>query len=505
MFENFSIGEEESESHVHSLAWSPPGVSKHGYCALAVYTSNLLLSIWLVTADPVDPSSWKRACIINNALRAHNEVRGRDSENRVESQRRAFRVRAFAWAPPFTLTDISPLHSITWPAALLAVLDDQSEVILLKLSYPNSTFTGEALSADVLFSYALNLPKSDDPTGEPTILEWLPWSLHNDDLVSSVTSKYGQTTHTSIIRLGVLDPANRSDVGIKINKFEITTPRESPNSWSSHRAQAAESTNLYLLDYVRSMKNEFAEKHELEDRVRVMYWGHCIYKQYVAILISLHPSTMIQYTTPTNELSHIVFSHTELRDSLESLESYGFEWETSHVLKPLSEGGTKPWLFVVKHFPLERVLLQSTNSPSDSMGLDSDSSHVSQFSETLCRRLIHSYFCSALLCGWPIHERATALVQWACGNTTQSMLAIQETIKPIESFSQLGDKVSSIDKMNEILSAQDILFQNCEICESKILWNGLETARCTEGHSFSRQAHYTLLEFALNFVQVDAP
>src|SRR4051812_9221037 len=62
---HFSIGEEQSESHVAWVQFSPPGIGIHRRSVLAVLTSNLLLSLWETDGSQ---RGWKRTCVVNQLL-----------------------------------------------------------------------------------------------------------------------------------------------------------------------------------------------------------------------------------------------------------------------------------------------------------------------------------------------------------------------------------------------------------------------------------------------------
>ena len=70
-FNHMDIGEEQSNSHVTSIAWSPPGLALHQRSVLAVLTANNILSLWSSQSNTKDQASWKRVLVINNALKAH--------------------------------------------------------------------------------------------------------------------------------------------------------------------------------------------------------------------------------------------------------------------------------------------------------------------------------------------------------------------------------------------------------------------------------------------------
>lgn len=57
--EDFSVGEEQSDSIAVSALWSPSGVGMHRRCVLGVLTSNLLFSIWETNGFD---RGWRRTC-----------------------------------------------------------------------------------------------------------------------------------------------------------------------------------------------------------------------------------------------------------------------------------------------------------------------------------------------------------------------------------------------------------------------------------------------------------
>ena len=81
------IGEEQSNSHVLAVAWSPPGLAIHQRSVLAILTSNNVLSLWASHSNTKDQLSWKRVLTVNNAFK------GRDCR---------MQIRCMAWCPSIT-------------------------------------------------------------------------------------------------------------------------------------------------------------------------------------------------------------------------------------------------------------------------------------------------------------------------------------------------------------------------------------------------------------------
>ena len=121
-----SIGEEQSDSTVTAIAWSPRGLARHGRPALAVLTTNHLLSLWASAPAIEDHSTWKRVLVANDF-----------SSN-------APRICSMAWAP-----SLPPLKRNTarWQrkpgVQILAIALDSGGIQFLRISSPFTTESGE--------------------------------------------------------------------------------------------------------------------------------------------------------------------------------------------------------------------------------------------------------------------------------------------------------------------------------------------------------------------------
>lgn len=138
-FDDFSIGEEQSACTVIALQWSLPGLGKHKRPVLAVLTSNLLLSFWSSTSDPINGASWQRVFIVNNAALKSWERRYLSGKPLTESLiRRKLRIRSTAWAPKARqcLENYDPQVEARQGVFLLAVANDDAEVLILLISSP---------------------------------------------------------------------------------------------------------------------------------------------------------------------------------------------------------------------------------------------------------------------------------------------------------------------------------------------------------------------------------
>ncbi|OCK79605.1 hypothetical protein K432DRAFT_329816 [Lepidopterella palustris CBS 459.81] len=202
-FRNFSIGEELSLSTVAAIEWSPPGMAKHRRCALAILTSNLLLSIWEADSNPRKTTSWKRVLIVNHVLdRYFAGIENDDAETEwEENQRLRQSVRAFSWSPP--TSDSRPASTIgtrlSWGAPLIALSNDNNEIVVLTIQSPYEPFSSHTeWSAKVITHFSI-LDPATDPLRNPSTfdeyldqqryishLAWSPWSGWGNDRLQSV-------------------------------------------------------------------------------------------------------------------------------------------------------------------------------------------------------------------------------------------------------------------------------------------------------------------------------
>ena len=212
---NFSVGEELSSCVVIALAWSPPGLAKHGRCTLAVLTNNLVLSIWAPGGDPTILNEWKRVLLINRALDGFSQSKGHfdglDDDARLELAKKKQRIRAFAWGPSLTLgyehkehLDITEIGNHNF----LAISNDCNEIILIRIkshhlrtTTRNGTWEASIsrfFSIDEFnFSDAPNLTFTFEEyiskTAYVNHIAWSPWSR------GSATSKSGDSYCLSFI------------------------------------------------------------------------------------------------------------------------------------------------------------------------------------------------------------------------------------------------------------------------------------------------------------------
>ncbi|KAI5269346.1 hypothetical protein E4T47_07160 [Aureobasidium subglaciale] len=215
-WKNFSIGEEMSESFVHALDWSPPGLGKHKRSVLAVLTSNHVLSIWECIGKPEIATDWVRACVINHALQAH--FRGKDLRGQEESEpdhlerlRAEQRIRAFVWSPAPPNPSLSGASGdCSTRSPYLAVSNDRGEVLVINVQTPYDVADSKTSKwgLSVVASFSVEVPDTKQAAlgaclpvtlkwRTPFVdqLAWSPWAL---DSTNTLTSMLAFTSQSSL-------------------------------------------------------------------------------------------------------------------------------------------------------------------------------------------------------------------------------------------------------------------------------------------------------------------
>jgi len=278
---NFSVGEELSSCVVLALAWSPPGLAKHGRCTLAIWTSNLVLSIWAPGGDPTNLNEWKRVLLINRALDGFSQSQGHfnglDDDARLELAKKKQRIRAFAWSPSLSLgyehkehLDITEIGNYNF----LAISNDCNEIVLMRIkSHHLRTVTRNGTweaSISQLFSID-NFNFSDAPnlafTFEEYMLKtayvnhiaWSPWSPQ------SASSKSGDSYCVSFIAY-----ATSSRLAIRVfrslrSKLEVSVENE-----DTFVETLFQSPEIYQLQWLPTVSADYFELvATLSDQIRL--------------------------------------------------------------------------------------------------------------------------------------------------------------------------------------------------------------------------------------------
>lgn len=304
---DLSFGEEQSESIVVALAWSPPGLGIHRRCVLAVLTSNLVLSFWETNGSR---NSWRRTCVINN------HVRKQSLDRPHANSRQSNRVRAFVWLPPLKLA-----VDDHWGTQFLLTADDEKGVTLWKISKEERQKFGSWLVELVATG---QLP--DSSSKETTSMSALQLSLLRAQRVDrfladtwSSSKKVGGDFYSLQIAAlfnnsPSLDPVVFIEIQMTIHDNDLSVSLSLGHV--NKAKQAIDETSVQDVNHLHGWEKElekasadYRRKFQLR-RVRVRCWGiaqspNC---QRIAAIVTLHPQDSYEYTTANTEKSWLLIT-----------------------------------------------------------------------------------------------------------------------------------------------------------------------------------------------------
>jgi hypothetical protein len=242
---NYSIGEEISPSVPIAISWSPPGLAKHRRCALAVLTSNLVLSVWSAEGKLHEESSWNRRLLVNNALtdyfsKSSTIETSSISSNAGEQLRLRSRIRAFAWAPSLPSRSETMGTQVSYKQQYLALSNDDNQVVFLVVESPTSSLgSSQAWKADVLAHASLTLGEGTTFTGSELFedivqqqrfiphLAWSPWVRHEDHCQSVVV----YATNQDVRARPIIYREGNISLGDEVTYPGIEMRNNGPLSW----------------------------------------------------------------------------------------------------------------------------------------------------------------------------------------------------------------------------------------------------------------------------------
>ncbi|KAJ9660173.1 hypothetical protein H2198_002679 [Neophaeococcomyces mojaviensis] len=324
-FQHFSVGEEQSNSVVVALAWSPPGLGIHHRPVLAVLTSNLLLSLWETDGSQ---RNWRRTCVVNQHLPLSVSSQIAHNAFRAGRARRYARIRCLAWSDPLRV-----FHGGKRGLCFLSVLDDDDNLTVLQVDKKSKDQYG-FWSMKTVFTSALSQPEffNSDAAGMTDLQElvilkasvkrmlFLSWDVENlpsavaQTVVrtSIVYQRHHQNTQFAVhLEFNLLGHDSEITARqIESQEFRDTTLE---NRWSFgrqdfgiiHRLEDRPQWQETLKDIVA----EYNSKHRLGGLFRIRFWGIVLSpdQDTEAACVTLHPWDMYEYTSNVLEKCHLVF------------------------------------------------------------------------------------------------------------------------------------------------------------------------------------------------------
>jgi Transcription factor IIIC subunit delta N-term len=435
-------------STVVGLAWSPPGIGPHKRSVLAVLTSNHVLSLWESNGTV---GEWKRVIVVNHSL---GDYFGWVNEASQDINRARRRIRAFAWSPPFRCIEAEDGRVLRskWGVVHLAVANDEEVVTILQLRneerrdrlewnmdavcdvrLPTRMANGDSPHVGSLFQKAI---MSKSPISK------LSWSGLDEESSESFIEVTQCTQRQFIkVRTSLQPPEGGIFRHLERNLRLNAVYWENLEGDFRHDPQSRQaSANAELNKKMEEARIEFDSHHTLEGNCIVRIWGFASHRVHEAACITLHPSDMVEYTTPSMGKCTLLFVR---RDEVMD-DAYPSTMTTASPTDVLFK--VTSWILgaanqVLPILSMDRCLLGITASYAAQM----DDEQMRQKAAMLLSRL-------------------------------------RET-----SNSQLEHEDMAVDEPPPIdsLTAADI--ETCIICEALILFNedDLDVAQCESGHQYS--------------------
>lgn len=442
---HLSLIEEQSDSVVLAIEWSPAGVGIHRRSVLAVLTSNLLLSLWETDGAH---QNWRRTLVVNQRLQDW------DSKNAaVNELRRRIRIRAFSWTQPLHL-----VSTTKWGRQCLIFVDDEGTIYVTEISKDDQhEFGGWSLTTlttcDLAVhntglaegGYVSNLQSTIAQHAPINRLVTSAWLDDHDELAATDASTalaYIQAWHaySSKPRL--------TRVSVTIANLTLSAIAEGLST-QEDSSTIDRSVNVLIgppvvysfrdvhgwTEELRGPVETYDRQNQLAGNYRIRVWGQadCPYSGKQALCVSLHPLDMYEYTSPVLEKCRLFIR-------------------------------TSPQSVMPQELPF-RCLEGSDVSVKVHAFLIDQVQHSQNQLDALDARLLRVWCAYSDLRGLPHTDHH----------------ALRETRKLTPPGSDLYEAQtrSNADKNCEV----------CEICESSIAMTlDRESARCSLGHLFSRCA-----------------
>ena len=443
-FVEMSIGEEQATATVISLAWSPPGLAKHRRCALAILTSNLVLSIWAPGGRPTYSECWQRVLVVQNT-----------------------RVRSAAWLPSHPKSDETQLPpSIRkWGVHILAVADDCNAISFLNISSP---YTSPLKSWVCKTLGHVSIPPFPKVNTRASILweelnakHFIDYMAFGDwDSIANISMIYRSK---GVIYQSVMDIAF-DPLEVQLKQVDGQRPLVLENH---HQPLEAPSSVDPLM---QRQKEHYAKSHHLsQNDVQLKTWGVAFLDELVAVCITSHPARRVEYYTWARSHATVLFGY---RNNSKDI-IHTFPWQES---KGVGEGEICQSIILTISSLLHSSILKLTN---------------------LDLKILYAALCATLFCQMSDSERLP------CLDTAKQVLNLLETKSSADLSNEhqlvlamLRDKAPNLDIIDHSMEERDQhpetheaqLLSACPICGGYV---GLARAQvdfweayCPSGHPF---------------------
>lgn len=483
---DMSIGEEQALVTVSALAWSPCGLAKHRRSALAVLTSNLLLSLWTSYADPANPESWERVMIVNDFLIPEN------LSSSQKQSRASQRIRSMAWGPvnPEHAERQTPLSPRKWGVFLMAITDDEGGVYFVTFTSP---FTDASMGWEIQTLLYKRIAPPTQPNQRPSLLrlkmseksflDKVSFGTWNSREVIQVTyhGTSGAIYHEYLkLVIGPPFSAIVEPVAGPKNENQEDTVQQLPIT--SHLSPLILSPSVEV--QIQEQKKIYGADNRLGLHVLSRIWGFASFQGLFALCITLHPSRSAEYSPAVEEFAKVIF------DSANT-EQDNFPWQNPAKVDDSMTRRT------ILSTVLDVTMLKAFNLSNLDLRIIYNALCASMLTESL-QQPQRIQFLSGIV---QLLETNTGLDLEAEHTMLESASAIlndtrQQIVDVVKRTTELRGQASFLG------SSTRHLLDYCPICteagEPKaICFENLTEAYCTQMHPFGNFLSYSLSDLQL--------
>lgn len=323
-----SLGEEQLDSIVVALAWSPPGLGLHSRAVLAVLTSNSLLSIWETNGLQ---RGWRRSCIVNHHLPT---LKQDDSfQTALSPSRQYLRIRSFAWSDPFIHTT-----QPKWGSHFLALVDDDNNLFFCRIEKSAKNDYGQwcvtVLATIRLGRESVSNQEGNRRTSMQQILAQRStvrsirvgsWSVSTEEDKAEIDARaiiscdffHSAVNPAMLVQVTISDDNMRTEASRRISAVLSESVNSEPPASILPFEPATQNGDIsYQLsdkpewkEVLEKACHDYSKRNNLNGLFRVRFRSYTVspHRDIEAACVTLHPWDMYEYTPLGSEACHIVF------------------------------------------------------------------------------------------------------------------------------------------------------------------------------------------------------
>ncbi|KXT18779.1 hypothetical protein AC579_8249 [Pseudocercospora musae] len=533
---DFSIGEEIALRQVQAAKWSPPGLARFGRCALAVLTSNHVLSLWSPSGRVHVPTNWKRNVIINHAVRAYYKQHAHRQADDLEQARVQQRITAFTWSPALHSESERHNEHLFHGSHFLAVATEANDILLLHINSPDadslgrkvecemvvtekisaghrvshvawtswrigeasgkSTSTLSYISGGKLFSTTLQAMSNqavkvlsdekrvhDLPNAcGPLLLQRGALVAFGPDVVYHVTPDHHRSSHHLDDRWDpVAGAAITDDVLHVASQMSTTTTATASLHISKETKELQPYESPQWKDAIIEYKSAYGAQQDLAGKVQERTWGMASSPLggFIATCASMHPADTIAYVISSDQVTLLtITSESRGRNVLGTFTS----------MDVLS--------FYLRHcqYQTPPKLRPTRQEPASHTSVDDLLQCLRTMIYSTELRQMQMSTAMALLDGGTWHTPDS--IKFVTDHITRLFLSFPAVGLQIDKLSldicNLYDlalsKVDAKHALGDLIASAKTWSERCTMCHESIPFESFRWARCTKGHQFGRCA-----------------